>query len=298
MFLGDKEGAHATSTIRVMAGGGTWAMRTRPVPHALRELVLRYGGFEEGAHLALTRREMPYAGTPLILTFGAPYLLSEAIDPDRPAVSRRSFVAGIHETRTTSKTTGATWTVQIDLTPIGAYRIIGLPMIELTNRVVDAVEVLGPSILEFEQRLYHALTWEERFDIIDTYLLHRLDRGPRESPEITWVWRQLRAAHGDIEISALGEELQWSRKRLTRTFRDQLGVGPKMAGRILRFQRLLALDRSFPGASWSDLALRSGYFDQAHLIREFREFTGITPGAYRQLDRGIGLVESVEAFAG
>lgn len=287
-----------TTTVHEFAGGGTWAMHARPVHPALRGLVERYGGFEENARIALVRREMPFAGAPLILTFGAPYLLSEASYPELPVVARRSFVAGLHQTFTTSETTGATWAVQIDLTPIGAYRIFALPMAELTNRVVETVDTFGPSIPELEQQLFHAGTWDERFNLIDAFLLKRLATGPTESMEITWIWRQLRDGHGTASIAALAEELQWSRKRLIGTFRDQLGMSPKMLARLLRFQRLLELDRQAEAIAWSDLALRSGYYDQAHLIREFRAFTGITPGAYRRLGHSAGVIDATGDFPG
>lgn len=287
-----------TTTVHEFADGGTWAMHARPVHPMLRGLVERYGGFEENARVALIRRETPFAGAPLILTFGAPYLLSEASYPELPVVARRSFVAGLHQTFTTSETTGATWAVQIDLTPIGAYRIFALPMAELTNRVVATVDIFGPSIQELEQRLFQAGTWDERFDLIDAFLLKRLVTGPTESMEVAWVWRQLLAAYGNVPIASLADELHWSRKRLIGTFRDQLGMSPKMLGRVLRFQRALALDGQQQASSWSDLALRSGYYDQAHLIREFRAFTGITPGAYRRLGHSAGVIDATGDFTG
>lgn len=61
-----------------------------------------------------------------------------------------------------------------------------------------------------------------------------------------------------------------------------LGLSPKMLGRVLRFQHVLKLNDNDGSASWSDLAYKSGYCDQAHLVREFRAFTGITPGMYRR----------------
>ncbi len=268
--------------ICLLAMEGGQCMHSCAIHPMLRGLVIRTVGFEEFACAGLVHRELPFAGLPLILVFGAPYLLSEASDSDQPLVSRRSFVAGLHETRTTSKTTGATWGVQIDLTPIGAYRILGLPLGDLANLVVDATEVFGDVIFQLEQQLFDARSWADRFDLIDAFLIERLLSGPRESTEIAWVWHQLRSTHGGVPIALLADELGWSRKRLIGACRDQLGLPPKMLGRVLRFQRLLALNGNADAASWSDLAIRSGYCDQAHLVREFRAFTGITPGMYRR----------------
>ncbi len=204
-------------------------------------------------------------------------------DPDQPTVARRSFVAGLHETRTTWKTTGATWGVQIDLTPIGAYRIFGLPLSDLANLVVDATNLFGPGIAQLEQRLFDARSWDDRFDLIDGFLMAKLLVGPRESNEIAWVWHQVRSTGGNVRIALLADKLGWSRKRLISACRDQLGLSPKMLGRVLRFQHVLKLNDNDGSASWSDLAYKSGYCDRAHLVREYRTFTGIAPGCIGEM---------------
>lgn len=267
-------------------------MHARSIHPALRGLVYRYGAFEDDGRAAMVHREMPFPGVPLILTFAAPYLLSEATNPDLPIVPRRSFIAGLHATRTASQTTGATWAVQVDLTPIGALRILGFPLGELANLVVPTNDLLGAGIDELEQRLYHANSWDERFDLMDRFLLRRLANNVREPSALTWAWHQLRASHGGAAIAELAAELQWSRKRLIGMFENQLGVSPKLLARMLRFQRLLTLDARSANASWAQLAREAGYFDQAHLIREFRDFAGITPGHYRQLERMGGVIDA------
>jgi AraC-like DNA-binding protein len=75
----------------------------------------------------------------------------------------------------------------------------------------------------------------------------------------------------------LPAELGWSRKQLAARFRDEVGLTPKTAARVLRFQALLAGLRSGGTREWVDLALECGYFDQSHLVRDVRRFTGLTP---------------------
>jgi AraC-like DNA-binding protein len=94
----------------------------------------------------------------------------------------------------------------------------------------------------------------------------------------------------------LAQELGWSRKNFTAQFRAGCGVAPKVAARLARFERVLA-GCGHGQVDWSDLALRAGYFDQPHLIRDFTAFAGMTPTEYaRRLVPGAGLIEAQRAI--
>ncbi len=94
-----------------------------------------------------------------------------------------------------------------------------------------------------------------------------------------FAWEQLRATHGTARIGMLVEELGWSRKRLAARFREHVGLPPKAAARLLRFERA----RSLAGTmSWGELAFACGFSDQPHLIAEFRAFTGSSPETFLQ----------------
>jgi AraC-like DNA-binding protein len=96
---------------------------------------------------------------------------------------------------------------------------------------------------------------------------------------VVWVWQRLRDTHGRARIGALADELGWSRKRLVARLREQLGLPPKAAARLLRFERA----RSLAGTmSWAELAFACGFSDQPHLIAEFRAFTGQPPETFLQ----------------
>jgi AraC-like DNA-binding protein len=91
-------------------------------------------------------------------------------------------------------------------------------------------------------------------------------------------------------VEALAAEIGCSRRHLDTGFREQVGLTPKLLGRILRFQHAVALSGTGPG--WAEIAQRCGYYDQAHLIRDFNQFAGSSPGdfARRQLPDGGGVV--------
>jgi AraC-like DNA-binding protein len=95
---------------------------------------------------------------------------------------------------------------------------------------------------------------------------------------VLWAWSRLRESHGRTAVGALAEELGWSRRRLVARFREEIGLPPKAVARLLRFEHALELvDR---GAPWAEVAFNAGYYDQSHLINEFRSITGITPVEY------------------
>jgi transcriptional regulator GlxA family with amidase domain len=117
--------------------------------------------------------------------------------------------------------------------------------------------------------------------LLDRFLAGRLDRGPRPSPEVAWVWRRLEATGGGVPIGRLAAEVGWSHRHLIDRFRRQVGLSPKTAARLVRFDGVWRrLDQAGGRPDWGLVAAEAGYADQAHLVREFRQFTGTTPTGF------------------
>jgi AraC-like DNA-binding protein len=132
------------------------------------------------------------------------------------------------------------------------------------------------------EQLREAPSWQQRAGLVDWFLLGRLETGPRPSPEVAWAWRRLLASGGGIPIGRLAAEVGWSHRHLITRFRQQFGLAPKAAARLIRFDRVWRrLDQAGDRLDWGDLAREAGYADQAHLIREFRQFTGMTPTQFQ-----------------
>ena len=173
----------------------------------------------------------------------------------------RAFVSGLTDRGGIVDQRGEIDCLDLKLTPLGAYRLFGVPMSELTNEIVDLADLATV-----------------RPDRLDEDLLRLADRGPDPAPEVAWVWRRLRATHGGVPVTVLAAEVGWSRRHLVNRFHTQVGLPPKTVARILRFEELL---RRLPAATRvADTALACGYYDQAHMNRDFREFAGTTPGEY------------------
>jgi AraC-like DNA-binding protein len=166
--------------------------------------------------------------------------------------------------------------LQIRLSPAVATAVLGAPA-ELTGTVATLEEVWGRDAGRTEERLRAAPTWDERFAITADVLARRLAAAPRVEPEVAHAWRRTLAARGRVRIDGLAEEVGWSRKRLWSRFRAQLGLTPKRAAQLVRFDHAAhLLAAGHPAAT---VAARSGYADQSHLHWESKAIAGLTPAA-------------------
>ena len=164
------------------------------------------------------------------------------------------------------------------LTPLGAYRLLGgVPMDALSGRVVDLTDVLGAGIRPLADQLREAPSRRQQFALLDDYLLRRAQDGPEPAPEVSWAWQRLVVAGGRLRIRQLAAEVGWSHKHLITRFKQQVGLPPKTAARLVRFDAVWRRLATRPPARWDQVAAECGYADQAHLIRDFRQFTGACP---------------------
>jgi AraC-like DNA-binding protein len=259
---------------------GRWEMATaRPVA-AILPFARQYVGWDEHFAAPLCRRELPTLEAPLIINFGAPFHLFTPGGSHRHA-DVTSFITGAYDTFQLVESTGPSSGVQIDLTLLGIRLLVGRPIDDMRNQAVAAEDVFGSFARELVHRLYDAPTWEARFDHLDRALTARL-RAAREVPApVRRAWRRLLMTAGRVSIASIAQESGWSQRHFIAQFRHQLGVSPKVLARMLRFGRVVDAMRAGGGADLAGLATGAGYFDQAHLTRDTREFAGITPGELR-----------------
>jgi AraC-like DNA-binding protein len=279
--------ATATTHVRAESEFGSWELASRPPQAVLARYVRGYQDYRED-EAPVARREVPTGDIAVIISWGA------TLDVSGPRYERlqpTSFVVGVHDAYAVVEPREPWAGMQVDFTPLGAQMLLGVPMVELTNRLVALEDVWGPDTGHLVDRLYEAAGSDARFDILESELLARLDRARAPSPEIDWAWRRLAATHGEVEIGALARELGCSRRHLAARFREQVGVPPKLLARILRFRRVLELIERDGAGGWAEVAVRCGYYDQSHLNRDFAEFAGHSPGEYaaRLLPNGGGL---------
>jgi AraC-like DNA-binding protein len=204
-------------------------------------------------------------------------LLKVEDSPLRPP----EFLHGVRDAHSAIEGGCAPQYLEMALSPLGAYQVFGVPLDRLTGRLVDLRDVLGADARRLGERIRDLPTWTQRFDLLDRFLLARLDPAPAVSPQVRYAWRRLTETAGAVPIGEICREIGWSHKHLITRFRQQVGVTPKRAARVSRFERVLRrLAREQPRPDWGRLAAGAGYADQAHMIRDFGQFVGASPTAH------------------
>lgn len=189
-----------------------------------------------------------------------------------------SFVGGLYARPVRVRHEGSTRGVQLDLEPPAARALLGVPAGELAERTVALEDLLGAEAARIAERLHAAPDARARFAILDQFLRHRLD-GVRAAarPDTERAWALLRASGGRASIGALAAALGCSRRHLAKRFAEDVGVSPKVAARLIRFEAARA---RLGKVALARLAAEHGFADQAHLAREFRALGGGAPTAF------------------
>ena len=266
---------------------GSWELVSRAPELRLRGYVGEYQGYIESGDPAPMRQQVPAPLLPLIANLGSPW--NVAASATGPHVAFDSFVAGLGVGSSYVAATGPASCVQVNLTPLGAHMFFGIALHELANEIVSLEDVLPHGTTRFTERLEAMPTWDERFALLDEILLSRLADAREPSPDVVWAWNILERTHGKAPIGWICDRLGRSRRHLATQFREQVGLPPKAVARVVRFDRAVEL-LGRNGADLADVAFECGYYDQAHLNRDFREFAGKSPGVFmRQIvpDGGV-----------
>jgi AraC-like DNA-binding protein len=242
----------------------------------LRRYVHRYTAFTEPATRAAFRRQVPRTEIVMIFSLGDEFLVR---DPRTAGggTMLRSFVAGLHDSYVLVSNTGGSHGIQVDLTPVGARMLLGVPMHEVANRTIGLEEVVGRWSTTAVARLAEAPSWSSRFAILDEILAARIRAAGPVDPRLRRAWARLSGSQGTLAIASLAEEVSWSHRHLLARFKEEVGLPPKAVARILRFQRAFDFVRRDSGTAWAEVAQLCGYYDQAHMLREFRDFAGAPP---------------------
>ena len=233
----------------------------------------------------------------MIFTLDDPLVLAAHPDPRQPPGRYRTLVGGLHTAPALITHPGRQSGIQLALSPLGARVLLGMPAGELASLDVDGPAVFGALAGQIAERIQEEPDWPGRFAVLDRMLMARLggsDPAARAgtggagtggvSAEVGHAWRRLLAAGGRCGVSALAAETGWSDRHLRSRFREETGLTPKAAARVIRFdraRRLLQVRAARPEPpSLASLAADCGYYDQAHLAREFRELAGCAPSAW------------------
>lgn len=246
-----------------------------PIPAHLSSFVDSWLGYREASAVTLDRIEHPSGRAVLIFEFGDPIEVGE--QGAGSARFRTGFFAGIDDRPTLTRFSGEQAGVEVNLSPAGAFALAGGALAELKGLAVETADLgidasLGP-------RLREAPGWEARFQLVADALWGRVQRARPLSPLVRRALTLIDAEHGSTRIARLSQTLRVSRGCVHERFVSETGYSPKRYAALRRFARVKDMLREGGCASLANVALRAGYADHAHLAREVRQFSGMTPSA-------------------
>jgi AraC-like DNA-binding protein len=174
------------------------------------------------------------------------------------------------------KLSGSLQVFSIRFSPVGFRAMFGIPARLLRDRAVEAELVLGPEIVDLHEQLLavEPAGWEQA---AERYLLKRLRlfEVSAESRIAGEAAAAMQRSRGRLDVAEVAARSAVSTRHLERAFQEQVGVSPKTFGMLLRLDH--ALELAGTGSNWAEVAHLCGYFDQSHLVRDFRAMTGATP---------------------
>ncbi|MFF5188237.1 helix-turn-helix domain-containing protein [Streptomyces sp. NPDC000345] len=229
------------------------------------------------------RLETPIGAATLLLGFDQPVRITRA---GRAPDTLVSVYCGPTTTPAVGEHGGRVSGIEVLLAPWAAFTLFGTPQHELVNRTVDPDDLphtLATPLRELAAALAALPGWAERFGLLDEVFTRWREAGTPSSERVVRAWSLLVRTDGAIPVPRLAEEVGWSVRHLENRFREQIGLGPKAAARVLRLQRARRLLTAGRGAA--ETAALCGFYDQAHLSGEFKAMTGCTPMEFTRARR-------------
>jgi AraC-like DNA-binding protein len=216
-------------------------------------------------------RVVPHPAVTVVVDFGDGVLVKDASGRQQ----RGSIVAGLAPGGVRGRGSDIEC-LQVRLSPVVAHAVLdGAP--ELAGAVVALEDLWGRDARRTQEQLRAAASWDDRFAIAEAALARRHEAGRAVDPEVAFAWGRMVTSRGQVRVERLAAETGWSRKRLWSRFRSQIGLTPKRAAKLIRFDH--AAHRLAAGHSAALVAADSGYVDQSHLHRDAMAFAGMTPTA-------------------
>jgi len=167
--------------------------------------------------------------------------------------------------------------VGVHFKPGGAFRFLGVPASEFANSHVDVEVLWKRSTQDLREQLYAAANTATRFRVLEQSLIARLRNSSEEHRAVRAALDIFRRDAGESKTRDLARQLGLSQRHFINVFSKQVGITPKQFARVQRFQRAAAVTRSSSAPDWADIAAACGYYDQSHLIHDFKVFSGLSP---------------------
>jgi AraC-like DNA-binding protein len=248
-----------------------------PAP-VLRRFISHYGGARVRGLTPGVNTTLPSRHAHLIISLDAPINVRQMSNGAPHAARFSALVSGLHDGFAMVERTCSWEGLHVFFRPLGLQAVLGATAAELACGAVALSDLCPRDAPELMERLSSTRDWQARFAILDEVLTRRLTPA-KGSPLVAHAWRQLAGSHGRRSVESLAQDTGWSRQHMADRFRAELGITPKTAARIFRFERAYGLISNLR-QPLADVAAACGYADQAHMTRDWNALTGTSPKAW------------------
>lgn len=279
---------------------GRWDEAERASDPRLRRYVHGYFATSSSLVRPAWERHLPAAEAPMVLNFGAAHTRVDARSGSSPQQLDHAWVTGLQTRHHLSEATGERRFMVVRFTPLGAHLFLHLSMGSLTDQAALLEQIDAGIASLVRSQVMTARGWAERFDAMERLIGSRVTEYAAP-PGIERAWDTLMKTQGQAPAGPLAAAAGCSQRHLIQQFRTCIGLAPKKAAMLLRFNRSIdaVTHNELPGSPrkpylegsappggdgprvrWADVAANCGYFDQSHFIREFTAFSGATPSEF------------------
>ena len=254
------------------------------IPHpALQQYVLSLSTVDVVLPMRMRDVVTPYPATPFQSLF---FYGDHPVSMSRTGVGDFAeqpniVLTGPQFSRVNVKVTSQLRAIRVDFVPGGMHRMLGIPMTQLFDGGFDALDFFGASMQRIAEQLKGIQSLEEGKDIVENFLLTQVAK-LKEMLPIDHAITVLLNSNGTLSMVQMASLACLSLKQFERKCQERLGMNPKMYSRILRFSKAYRMHEASPQLPWIKIAYEAGYFDQMHMIRDFKVFAGVNPSVIEQ----------------
>jgi len=183
----------------------------------------------------------------------------------------------------------------ITFRPGGLQRLCGLPLNEIINASIDASFIFGKEINHLSEQLAEVANQGELLNFVETFLLNKMEKIQQLTP-FDMAIAELVRSDGNLSMDEVSRLACVSGRQFERKSTERLGMPPKLFARLIRFSKAYMLKETSPNITWTSIAHQCGYYDQMHLIRDFKTFSGYTPSTVEQkIQNSISAVTALKS---
>jgi AraC-like DNA-binding protein len=193
----------------------------------------------------------------------------------RPAIS----IFGQPNRRQNLFTTPEYLMIHTRFQPGGLFKLLRIPMTELIHQNIDAELIMGQEIKEVQEQLIESKSYDAMFSILNNYFQKKVRQIKGNSQPIDRIGQLILCNPQSFNLEKTAKDACLSHRQFEKRFTEQVGLTPKYYARICRFYQAYELKEYRPNLDWLSVAVRTGYSDYQHLVKDFKQFAGTTPNA-------------------